>query len=157
MKVQQLLMAATLAMAFASQALAGSNGWNDNIAWVSVGDAAAKAQETGKPIMTVIHKSWCGACKSLKPKFAASTEIEALSKSFVMVNALDDEEPSGKEYQPDGGYIPRVIFSDSSGKVRPELHEGANPQYKYYYSEATQIVAAMKSALAALGGQHSEL
>lgn len=135
---------------------APSNGWNDDIEWVAVGDAAGVAKDSGKPIMTVIHKSWCGACKALKPKFAASTEIAELSKQFVMVNAMDDDEPAGDEYKPDGGYIPRILFSDSAGAVHPELHEGPNAKYAYFYSDAAQIVAVMKSALAALGG-HSEL
>ena len=107
---------------------ADSNGWNDKIAWVAVDEATAAAQASGKPIMTVIHKSWCGACKALKPQFAASADIEQLSSKFVMVNAMDDEEPSGDEWRPDGGYIPRIIFSDSSGNVHPEITEGPNPK-----------------------------
>lgn len=130
---------------------ASSNGWNDNINWVTVDEAATEAEQTGKPIMTVIHKSWCGACKALKPKFAASAEIEALSSFFVMVNAQDDDEPKGDEYKPDGGYIPRILFSDSSNKVHPELHEGPNPKYNYFYSDAAQVAKAMESALSTLG------
>lgn len=63
----------------------------------------SQAKEQNKPLMIVIHKSWCGACKSLKPKFAESKEIAKLSQHFVMVNTQDDEEPTDPQYKPDGG------------------------------------------------------
>lgn len=98
--------------------------------------------------MYVIHKTWCGACKQLRPKFAESTEIEELSKKFVMVNLQDEEEPSDSSYAPDGGYIPRIVFADSEGTVKEELiNEKGNPKYKYYYSDAASIVESMRGAL----------
>ena len=44
------------------------------------------AAEENKPIMLIIHKTWCGACAALKPKVEWSRPIWELSKYFVMVN-----------------------------------------------------------------------
>ncbi|EDV22171.1 uncharacterized protein TRIADDRAFT_59397 [Trichoplax adhaerens] len=89
-----------------------------------------------KPLMLIIHKSWCGACAALKPKFASANEISELSNHFVMVNSEDDDETEDKAYAPDGVYYPRILFLNSDGEVLENIfNEGGNPEYKYYYSE----------------------
>jgi len=93
--------------------------------------------------MVLIHKTWCGACKSLKNQFEAGNAIETASSKFLMVNLEDDAEPSDKSFQPDGGYIPRILFM-RDGKVVPEANTG-NDQYKYFYSQAADIAKAMDS------------
>lgn len=47
---------------------------------------------------------------AFKPKFAESAAALELSKHFVMVNTMDKEEPKESKYEPDGGYIPRILF-----------------------------------------------
>lgn len=84
------------------------NGFGEKYQWAeSLEDALETAKNYDKPIMLIVHKSWCGACKSLKPKFAESDGILGLSKHFVMLNLMDNNEPNGEEYKPDGAYIPR--------------------------------------------------
>lgn len=126
-----------------------SRGWNDDIPWVSLEAALDIAKKENKPIFLLIHKSWCHACKSLRPKFAKAKEIAELSKQFVMVNTEDDEEPWEEQYQPDGKYIPRIFFLDPEGNVMSDVK---NPkmeyeQYQYYYSNPAPIITAMKQVL----------
>ena len=55
--------------------------WNESgISWADEDwdEAKAKAKDEGKPLMLLIHRVWCGACKNLRPKFAANEEIAAL-------------------------------------------------------------------------------
>ena len=116
-----------------------ARGFGDKINWVKFEESADIALKTSKPIFLLIHKSWCGACQNLKPKLAESDKFKDLSEKFVMVNVEDNEEPSDSSYAPDGGYIPRVLFSDSSNTVKPEIYNfNGNPKYKYYYSNAEQ-------------------
>jgi len=98
--------------------------------------------------MIVFHKSWCGACKALGPQIAANAEIGSLGSDLVMINVHDDEDPNDPKYSPDGGYIPRVLFTDPHGTVLTDLiNEGGNPKYKYYYSDPASLVRAMKKAI----------
>jgi protein-disulfide reductase (glutathione) len=141
----QRILVVLAVLAAVVQANSLSHGWNDKIDWVTLQDGIQQSAAMGKPIMLVVHKSWCGACKNLKPLFANSAEIESLSSQFVMVNTLDDEEPQGELYAPDGGYIPRIMFYDAQQNLinSPEAISG-NPKYKHFFSSAEQIVEAMK-------------
>ncbi|XP_068206071.1 thioredoxin domain-containing protein 12-like [Palaemon carinicauda] len=124
------------------------NGLGKSYDWHSLEDGLKISEETGKPLMLIIHKSWCGACKAFKPKFAASEKALELSKHFVMVNTLDNDEPEDEKYKPDGGYIPRILFLGSDGKVREEIYnEGGNPQYKFYYYDEGSVIKSMSKAV----------
>uniref|UniRef100_A0A1B6F7V0 Thioredoxin domain-containing protein 12 n=1 Tax=Cuerna arida TaxID=1464854 RepID=A0A1B6F7V0_9HEMI len=128
-----------------------ARGFGDHIMWHTLDEALVEAKSSSQPIMLVIHKSWCGACKALKPKFSESKEIAELSKSFVMVNLEDNEEPKGGTYAPDGGYIPRILFLNSEGEVQTELYnQNGNPQYKYFYSDADSIATMMRKVISEL-------
>eukprot|EP00043_Microstomoeca_roanoka_P011236 m.105889 g.105889 ORF g.105889 m.105889 type:complete len:158 (-) comp15136_c0_seq2:69-542(-) len=141
---------AVLAFALISAAVADdlARGWGDSVAWRTLDAGRLEAAETGKPMMIIIHKTWCGACKALKPKMAVYDEYLQLSKNFVMVNLEDNEEPADQMYSPDGGYIPRILFADSTGAVVDDIYNRfGSPKYKYYYSDAPYVVTSMRDAM----------
>lgn len=153
-----LLLCISVGLALVSSDSEGrGRGFGDNIDWKTFDEGLALSKETNKPLMLLIHKSWCGACKALKPKFAGSVAIENMSSEFVMVNVEDAEEPSDPMYAPDGGYIPRILFMSPDGVVQEQLkNKSGNPKYKYYYSDANQVVSSMREVLAFFKGTKTD-
>ena len=129
-----------------------ANGFGDQISWKSWPEAKAIAKQTGKPIMVILHKESCPACRSFKPVFASSEEILNTSDQFVMVNARFGQEPSEEsDLNVDGKYVPRIIFLDSSLNVLKDvINKGGNPKYKYFHKGERSVIDAMKQALAAV-------
>merc|ERR1712121_54182 len=147
--------AAEYLMGSVSAAADMARGWGKGIKWVSFREGQKQAKEQGNPAMVVIHKTWCRACKALKPRFANSRDIGQLSNQFVMINVEDDEEPKTSEYKPDGGYIPRILFLDNNGNVMNEVTNESQTQWKYFYGETASIAESMKKVIKRTGGGSS--
>ncbi len=127
-----------------------ARGWG-NLAWVPLKEGLAQAATSEKPLMLVIWKTWCGACKALRPLFSDSAAIAAEAENFVVVNAVDDEEPAGAEFAPDGGYIPRILFLSPKGEVMTDpvaQNHAAGAQYRYFHSSPATVVETMKAVSA---------
>lgn len=132
---------------------APGNGLGEAYTWTPWKEAKALAAEQNKPIMLVIHKTWCGACKNLKPLFAESKAIQREAGAFILVNTQDDEEPGESMFKPDGGYIPRILFLNPAGEVMTDVFNAAgNPKYKYYYTDGESIATAMHTAATKIAG-----
>ncbi len=128
-------------------ASAPANGFGEQIAWRGFEEGLAEAAKLARPMMLVVHASWCGQCKALKPAFA-NPELHALSEQFVMVNVDQDQAPRALEFAPDGSYVPRVVFIDpSTGKADASLSNENRSRTIYYYSPGDDLVGAMKKAL----------
>lgn len=127
-------------------ATAPAHGYGDAIAWRGLSEGFKEAADQGRPIMLVVHASWCSRCKALRPSFF-DPALEQMSERFVMINVDQDQEPEVLRYGPDGQYIPRVVFLDSSGKLDPELKNPTRSRYHYFYMPQDDLVAAMQRAL----------
>ncbi|XP_065649943.1 uncharacterized protein LOC100207796 isoform X3 [Hydra vulgaris] len=125
------------------------NGFGKHLRFVKYEDGKKMAKEQGKPMMLIIHKSYCGACQALKPKVRSDPEIAELSTHFIMVNCNDDEEPNEDQFDLDGAYIPRIFFLDNLGKVEPSIFND-DKEYikaKYAYGSTAGIIKSMRRAL----------
>jgi protein-disulfide reductase (glutathione) len=121
-------------------------GWNDDIAWRGLDEGLREAQQSGMPLMLVVHTEWCGNCQKLKPSFAGKS-LAQLSEQFVMVHVDQDAHPEVTLYGPDGQYIPRVMFLDSNGNIDTQLKNPNRDRYRYFYTPQDDLVAAMREAL----------
>lgn len=149
----KFLLFVLVAMLCAIAQAANGRGFSDEINWFNDLEKAKVAAKTeGKPLMVLIHKSWCGACTRLKSSFASPDAKLVLDRSdkFIMVNLENEEEPSGSDYTPDGGYIPRILFLDSNGKVRADIKDDARQKYSYFYSDVQSVARAMDNAISKL-------
>jgi len=156
MKISTAFSAVVLAF-FGAAAVVSANGsgagWGDNVDWKPLDDGLRQAAQENRGAVIIIWKSWCGACKNLKPLVAQSAELARLSSNFVMIQAGDDAEPKDSQFSPDGGYYPRILFTNPAGSVLTDIYNKAgSPQYKYYYSSAEQIVDSMVEASSHLSG-----
>jgi len=120
------------------------------------------AKQENKPIVALVHKTWCGACKQLKKDFqsggAGVDRVVKASASYIMVNLEDDEGEGISDLKPEGaGYIPRVVFFTPDGTARPDIKSKANPNYAYFYPNADSLGQVMESSLSMLKSSASEL
>ena len=65
---------------------AEDNGFGNAVAWRKYDVAMEEAKASGKPLMMVVHTSWCGRCKALKPSFSRK-EVAELNKERQATNA----------------------------------------------------------------------
>jgi protein-disulfide reductase (glutathione) len=122
-----------------------SRGLPLSISWQSYESALDAAKTSGKPTMVVFTKTWCGACKNLKSDLILNEEnFRPVSEKFQMVSIEEDNETptDGKNFNPDGGYIPRVFFLDPQGNIDDTM-VGGNANYKHYFASTDALIKAM--------------
>lgn len=74
--------------------------FGNQIAWRSFQDGMKEVESTNKPAVVIIYKSWCGACRGLGRRVATDGKIIEFSKRFVMILAVDEDEPEEEKWLP---------------------------------------------------------
>lgn len=92
------------------------------------------------------YRCWCVRPTNPSP-FLFKEPPRPSSSFFLPLLLKDDEEPSGTEFSPDGGYIPRILFLNSAGDVQNDVYnKQGSDQYKYYYSDSGAVLKGMQDA-----------
>lgn len=128
------------------KATAPDHGYGDKIAWRGLDEGFKEAAETGRPLMLVVHATWCPRCRELKQRFFDPTLAET-SERFIMVNLDQDQTPEAMRHGPDGQYIPRILFFDPQGRLDPALSNPTRSKYKYFYTMHDDLVGMMQQVL----------
>lgn len=114
-----------------------------------------------KPIMFIFTQPGCSACAALKAQLAPAPQAtSALSRMFHVVHVDGDAMTHSAwgnkhpEHAPDGQhYVPRAVFADAKGKVRPDLKApGGDAEFPYYYSSTSQMERGMRAAYISIMG-----
>jgi protein-disulfide reductase (glutathione) len=119
------------------------------INWRDPKSGIYEASKSGKPVIMVMHATWCAACKRYRAVFK-DPGIVAASKDFVMILVDADTEKSiNGAFSPDGTYVPRTLFIDSDGNVSDKL-VGKDPQYPHTIDadDPQELLALMNRAKA---------
>lgn len=105
--------------------------WNaPAVAWRDMGAGVKEAIRSGKPVLMVMHATWCTACRRYREVFR-DERVVAASKGFVMILVDVQKYPDvNGAFSPDGTYVPRTLFVDAEGEVDKSL-VGSDPQYPH--------------------------
>ncbi len=127
--------------------------WNGAaINWQDIKSGVFEASQTGKPVVMVFHATWCTACKKYRSVFQDKGVIEA-AKDFIMILIDGDAEKEvNGAFSPDGTYVPRTIFLDAGGNIRPEFKGQGDAKYPHSIdvNGPGELLALMEKARAAL-------
>lgn len=106
--------------------------WNaPAIAWRDLRSGIKEATQAQKQVIMVFHAPWCSSCKRYREVFKDPAIVEA-SRGFVMilVDADADKQANGA-FSPDGTYVPRTLFMDWEGNVRPDVIGSTDPKFPH--------------------------
>lgn len=111
---------------------------------VKPAEMQAKALELNRPFMALVTQEGCDACQDLIQSINGGYQVKDLLDSFLITHAHSYE--ALRDWQPDGeNYVPQVLFFDTDGTLLDV--KGPHAEYKYFYSDETEMASGMSMAL----------
>jgi len=89
--------------------------------------AAARAQQEGKPLMVDVGATWCTFCKQLDEEVLSRAEVAEAARDFVAVRVDGDKRPDLVKRLEVSGY-PTVLLLDANEKIIGRLRGVVRPQ-----------------------------
>lgn len=126
-----------------------ATGWNDaQIAWRSYEDGLAEAKRSGKPVMVVVHTTWCPYCKQYQTLFKDPRVVAAASRLvLVMVDRDQDKELNVRLGPPGQTYIPRTLFLTPAGALMADVAvPTAGREHLVDYYDPDELLSLMAKA-----------
>lgn len=78
------------------------NDYGSAYEWRSFSEGMRTIESENKPGIVVIGKRFSGACRDFARSIADNKELISMSRHFVMILALDDDEPEDEKWLPGG-------------------------------------------------------
>ena len=148
-----MLRALLIWLALASTAVAEAipAGFNDKgIQWLKLDEGLERAASEGKPVLVVVHATWCPRCREYSEQFFDErVEVHAEDVVFVLIDQ-DKEEASANRFVADGPYIPRTFVLRSDGEFVPEINSQRDDYQYYLHTLAPDDLLRVLSAAVAL-------
>jgi thiol-disulfide isomerase/thioredoxin len=134
-----MLRALIIWMALSTAALADAipAGFNDEgIKWLAVDEGLKQAAETDKPILLVVHATWCPQCREFSKQFF-DARVEAFGEDviFVLIDG-DQERDAANTYAFDGKYVPRTMVLGADGALVPDINSQRD-DFRYFLDTRT--------------------
>ena len=76
------------------------NYFGNEVEWKKFREGLQEIVDEHKPGIILIEKTWCPTCKKVGERFKNDAEFVELSKQFVMIACIDDDEPTYDEFRP---------------------------------------------------------
>lgn len=121
------------------------------IDWQPYEAGLAQAKAQNKPVCLVLSTGWCPHCKNYSRVFQ-DDKVAEQARRFVMIHVDADKSPDvARQYQPDGGYVPRTFFLAPDGTLARDIH-APRPKFLYFFDEhnPASLLGGMEQALRTL-------